>query len=48
MRIAIPIVNDRLCMHFGHCEQFALVEVDDGDRSITSTWPAPRKPGQVE
>jgi predicted Fe-Mo cluster-binding NifX family protein len=29
MKIAIPLANGRLSMHFGHCEQFALVEVDE-------------------
>ena len=28
MKIAIPLAAGRLCMHFGHCEQFALVDVD--------------------
>lgn len=23
MKIAIPLANQNLCMHFGHCEQFA-------------------------
>jgi len=28
MRFAIPMVNGRLCAHFGHCERFALVDAD--------------------
>jgi predicted Fe-Mo cluster-binding NifX family protein len=28
MRIAIPISEGRLAQHFGHCEKFALVDVD--------------------
>lgn len=28
MRIAIPLANGKLAMHFGHCESFALVDVD--------------------
>lgn len=28
MRIAIPLAGGRLAMHFGHCESFALVDVD--------------------
>ena len=28
MRIAIPLANGKLSMHFGHCEHFALVDVD--------------------
>lgn len=30
MRIAIPTAGGKLCMHFGHCERFALVDVEDG------------------
>ena len=37
MRIAIPIANGQLCMHFGHCERFALVEVDPEGQQIVST-----------
>ncbi len=28
-RIAIPLENGILCAHFGHCQQFAIVEVVD-------------------
>lgn len=28
MKIAIPVSDGRLSAHFGHCEQFALVEVN--------------------
>ncbi|MFH1139126.1 MAG: NifB/NifX family molybdenum-iron cluster-binding protein [Pseudomonadota bacterium] len=28
MRIAIPLSNGRLAPHFGHCQQFALLDVD--------------------
>jgi predicted Fe-Mo cluster-binding NifX family protein len=34
MRIAIPLANDRLTMHFGHCERFALVDVDTTQKKI--------------
>jgi predicted Fe-Mo cluster-binding NifX family protein len=34
MKIAIPLANGRLAMHFGHCERFALVDVDPGGKSI--------------
>jgi Mrp family chromosome partitioning ATPase/predicted Fe-Mo cluster-binding NifX family protein len=47
MKIAIPVANGQLCMHFGHCEQFAVVSVDD-DRNITGTeflTPPPHEPG---
>lgn len=28
MRIAMPLAEGKLAMHFGHCEQFALIDVD--------------------
>ena len=28
MRIAIPLAAGKLSAHFGHCEQFALIDVD--------------------
>ena len=46
--IAIPIADGRLCMHFGHCEQFALLDVDTAQRTILNTRqmdPPPHEPG---
>ena len=37
MRIAIPIAQGRLAMHFGHCEEFALVDVNEQDKHIVKT-----------
>jgi ATP-binding protein involved in chromosome partitioning len=34
MRIAIPLVQGKLSLHFGHCEQFAIVTVDGESREI--------------
>jgi Mrp family chromosome partitioning ATPase/predicted Fe-Mo cluster-binding NifX family protein len=48
MKIAIPVADGRLCMHFGHCEQFALVEVDDRAKAVIGTTyltPPPHEPG---
>ncbi len=48
MKIAIPIANGMLCAHFGHCEQFALIDVDPATRSITGrkdVVPPPHEPG---
>lgn len=48
MKIAIPIANGQLCMHFGHCEQFALVEADEKTRKVAGTTlltPPPHEPG---
>jgi len=35
MRIAIPIAAGRLSAHFGHCEEFALIDVDVDKKEIT-------------
>ncbi len=48
MKIAIPTANDRLSMHFGHCEKFVLIDVDESDRTITGKTeavPPPHEPG---
>jgi len=36
MRIAIPVAQGRLCMHFGHCEEFVLIDVDPAKKAITA------------
>ncbi len=48
MKIAIPTANGQLCMHFGHCEQFAFVTVDTESKTVTGTemlTPPPHEPG---
>lgn len=37
MRIAIPLADGRLCMHFGHCENFALIDCDPAAKTIVQT-----------
>ena len=37
MRIAIPLADGRLAIHFGHSGQFALVDVDETTRQPSST-----------
>ena len=37
MKIAIPVVNGKLSMHFGHCEHFALVDVDEANKQVVNT-----------
>lgn len=37
MKIAIPVTGDCLNSHFGHCEKFALVDVDDETKQTTAT-----------
>ena len=34
MRYAVPVSNGRLAAHFGHCEQFALIDVDETTKAI--------------
>jgi Mrp family chromosome partitioning ATPase/predicted Fe-Mo cluster-binding NifX family protein len=48
MKIAIPTANDQLCMHFGHCEQFAILTVDPQAKTVTAKQmltPPPHEPG---
>lgn len=48
MIIAMPVVNNQLCMHFGHCEVFAFIEVDEKEKTIikkTMITPPPHEPG---
>jgi Mrp family chromosome partitioning ATPase/predicted Fe-Mo cluster-binding NifX family protein len=35
-RFALPLVGGQLSMHFGHCEEFALIDVDDTTKKITN------------
>ena len=35
MRIAIPLAAGRLAVHFGHCDAFALIDVDPANKEIT-------------
>ena len=32
---AIPTIEEKLCAHFGHCEKFAIVQVED-DKIISA------------
>lgn len=48
MRIAIPMAEGRLSMHFGHCEVFALLDVDPEAGKILGRKdvdPPPHQPG---
>jgi predicted Fe-Mo cluster-binding NifX family protein len=48
MRIAIPVTNGRLSAHFGHCEQFAIIDVDTNIKRIKSqhlVTPPAHEPG---
>lgn len=48
MKIALPVSDNRLCQHFGHCEKFEVFDVDDNTKKITArvTFDAPpHQPG---
>lgn len=36
MRIAIPLTAGKLSEHFGHCDQFAIIDVDNASKDIKS------------
>jgi ATP-binding protein involved in chromosome partitioning len=43
---AVPLAEGRLCAHFGHCEQFALIETENGQIQGKSVHtPPPHEPG---
>ena len=46
MKIAIPMANGRLTAHFGHCQEFALVEIEGNEISKKEMLvPPPHEPG---
>jgi predicted Fe-Mo cluster-binding NifX family protein len=48
MRIAIPLTKGKLSQHFGHCEQFAVIDVDGDSKKIKSqelVLPPAHEPG---
>ncbi|MCF8063326.1 MAG: NifB/NifX family molybdenum-iron cluster-binding protein [Deltaproteobacteria bacterium] len=46
MVFAVPVAGGKLCAHFGHCDQFALVETEDGKiRETRMHTPPPHEPG---
>ena len=46
MRYAIPVSGDTISPHFGHCEQFALFDVDEQSKEITKKEFVPSPPHQ--
>lgn len=47
MKIAVPTVEGKLCTHFGHCQQFCFVEVNDNKQIVSKQMltPPPHEPG---
>lgn len=43
---AIPTIEKQLCAHFGHCEQFAIIETEDQKiKNIQYHTPPVHQPG---
>lgn len=36
MRFALPVADGKLCMHFGHCEKFVMLDVNEQTNEIIS------------
>lgn len=48
MKIALPVADEKLCMHFGHCQVFEFFEVDEKSKKViqkSSQTPPPHEPG---
>jgi len=48
MRIAVPLVQGKLSLHFGHCDQFAIFDIDDNTEKIINrkdATPPAHEPG---
>ncbi len=44
--VAIPTSKDQLCDHFGHCEKFAILEIENNSiREEIYVIPPPHEPG---
>ena len=48
MKFAVPVTGGMLSAHFGHCEHFALFDVDEQSKKILKkelVQPPPHEPG---
>jgi len=48
MKIAIPVSGGRLCPHFGHCEEFCVMDADEKTKVLGPAkmlTPPPHEPG---
>ncbi len=46
MKIAIPLADGKLTAHFGHCHEFALIDVEGNEITKKETLvPPPHEPG---
>ena len=47
-KFAIPIENGQLCTHFGHCQQFAIIRVENSTLLQPEyVTPPPHEPGLI-
>ncbi|MFW5488648.1 MAG: NifB/NifX family molybdenum-iron cluster-binding protein [Desulfovibrio sp.] len=50
MKIAIPVADGMLCAHFGHCQVFAILHINDETKAIEKVealTPPPHEPGVI-
>jgi predicted Fe-Mo cluster-binding NifX family protein len=46
MKFAIPLADGKLTAHFGHCQEFAVIEVEENEITKKETLvPPPHEPG---
>ncbi|HUU45932.1 MAG TPA: NifB/NifX family molybdenum-iron cluster-binding protein [Acidobacteriota bacterium] len=48
MKIAVPVSGGQVCPHFGHCEQFAMFDIDPQTNTVVNMElqvPPPHEPG---
>ena len=46
MKFAIPLADGKLTAHFGHCQEFAIIEVEGNEITKKETLvPPPHEPG---
>ncbi len=50
MRIAVPLAQGKLSLHFGHCDQFAIFDIDESIRKVINRedeTPPSHEPGAL-
>jgi len=50
MRIAIPLAQGKLSLHFGHCDQFAIFDIDENLKKVINrkdATPPAHEPGML-
>ena len=48
MKYAVPVTSGEVSSHFGHCEQFAIIDIDENSKTMTNkamVTPPPHEPG---